>query len=321
MINYTTNLSNSSNQFSVPTKLPCLTINNVEYPINLGINHHLPPIITLIIIALITIVFNGTFLFVAFKSQRIRTLHNILLISLAITDLFTGVVVTPIHAILYIFLMNAKYPCGLFWSRPIAFYAVSIISFSTLALISLEKYLAIIHTYYYQQVITKRKLILMAVAVWVFGTTFSTVSHLIALSHYKIYQLLWFTIPYLGIIFYIAIFYCYGKIFQEIRKVKRRIRVENIIPNNHTSVRESSKAAKITTMVIGALTLCYLPLFTVYILWGVAGKLVSISRSLEVLIKKFAYIIILFNSTLNPVIYYVRMSLVRREFKRIFCLS
>ena len=187
------NLSNcssvlSSNFSTVSSTLPCSTIVfDDEYSANLGTSHYLPLTIAFIIIAVTTVVSNGAFMLVVFRSRRLQTLHNILIISLSITDLFTGVVVTPIYPISYIFMMSKRYPsCVLLWFRLISFNAVSIISFITLAFISFEKYLAIIHTYFYQRVITKRKVIVTALAVWIFGTTFSVSSNLIGLSYPKV---------------------------------------------------------------------------------------------------------------------------------------
>ena len=76
---------------------------------------------------------------------------------------FTGVVVTPIVVVSLTFLMNEKYPCVLYWFWLTLFSAVSLISIFILALISSEKYLVIMHTYYYERVVTRRKRIRMTI--------------------------------------------------------------------------------------------------------------------------------------------------------------
>ena len=310
--------NNSSKNSSSCEEVICHVVFNAKNPENMGTNYYLLLIIALIVIAILTVVSNGAFLLVVSRSRRLQTVHNILLISLSITDFFTGVVVTPITATAFIFLKNKKYPCVLFWLRIISFHAVGIISFGTLALISFEKYLAILHTYFYERIITKRKLTLMAVAIGIFGTTYSLTSHLIGLRYYNVYRLLWMIIPYLGITFYVAIFYCYGKIFQEIKKVNRRISAQNTARSDHIAVREGSKVAMTTAMVIGALTMCYFPALIAYTLWPVNEKQ-QVKKKLEVSMKHITNVIVLLNSTLNPMIYYVKMSSVRRELKHIFC--
>ena len=316
------NTADPSNHSSPSPKLPCRVIFNAKSHPYLGISYYLPLIIALILTALITVACNSAFLFVVFRSPRLRTVHNTLLISLAVTDFLTGLAVTPIYAATLIFVMNEHYPCVLFWFRLISFDAVAIVTFGILALISFEKYLAVIHPYYYQRVIRKRKLILITFVVWTFGTTFSLLSHIISLSHPKIHKLLWLYAPYLGVIFYIAILYCYGRIFQEVRKVERRIAIENTVQTHESAraIRKGSKVAKTTAVVIGALTLCYLPYLIIHILTKETKKLVPIPRKLKIFLKLSSYAVILFNSALNPVICYMRMSSVRREFRRIFCL-
>ena len=201
MANNQINLSGSD---SVSSKLPCHIIDNAGFPVNIGISYCIPLMTALIVIASVTVVSNGGFLFVVSRSRRLQTLHNVFLISLSITDLFTGVVVTPIKAISFIFAMNGKYPCALLWFSVISLDAAGVISFSTIALISIEKYLAILHVFYYQRVVTKRKLMVMAFAVWVFGTTFSSLCHLIGLPYPNVRRILLLSLMYSILEFFIA---------------------------------------------------------------------------------------------------------------------
>ena len=323
--NYKSNLSKTSGQsFNISAaslKFPCQIISNAVQPANLGISYYLLIITALIIIALITLVSNGLFLIVVLRSKRLHTNHNLMLISLSVSDFLTGIIVTPINAISFIYVMNEKYPCWLFWLRTISFHAVSTISLSTLLFISFEKYLAIMYTYYYQRVVTKRKITLIVVGVWIFGISLALIGDLIGLSYPKIRRFLWTYVTYLGVVFYTAIFYFYGRIFREIQKVKRRIAIENTFQSDDSVVRESSKAAKTMVVIIGVLSLCYLPLITAYIMWPPNQTMHSpgLKRS-ELLVKPITIVTVLSSAAMNPAIYYVRMSSVRREFKRIFCL-
>ena len=323
MVIYRNNSSNylpvlPTNYFRASSKVQCRLGFIEENSANPGIICYLPLFTALIIITVIAVISNGGFLIVAFRSRCLQTGHYVFLISLSTVDLFTGIVVTPITAASFIFLMYEKYNCILLNVWLISFHAVCMISLNTVAMISIEKYLAIMHTLYHQRVVTNRKLVIVALVVWIYGVTFSSVSHLIGLSYPEIMKSTTLYASFSGITTYVAIFYCYGKTYQEIRRVKRRIALENTFQNDHTAVREGSKAAKTTAIIIGALTLCYIPLITVYILSGQREKL-KIPGKLEAFVIRFGTVVVLFNSTLNPLIYYIRMSLVRREFKRIFC--
>ena len=320
-INSSDNFSVSSSNYTlISSKLPCQIVHNAGYPINMGTSYYIPMITALIIIALITVVCNGAFLFVAYRSRRLRTVHNTFLVSLSITDFFTGVVVTPLNATSFILLMNGTYPCWVLWLSLISLDAAGIISFCTIALITLEKYLAIMHAFYYRRVVTKRKLIVLAFAVRIFGTSFSPLCHLIGLSYPNVRIIFLLCLNYSGVLFYLIIFYCYGRIFQAIQKVKRRITVENTVENDRTAIKENSNAAKTMVIVIGALTLCYLPSFIEYIWWS-SSKQENIPKESEAVAKFIAIGTILLNSALNPIIYYARMLLVRKEFKVNFCSS
>ena len=315
MVNYKTNSSNNS---SVLSQLPCKVVFNSEYPVNLGHNYYLPLTVALSTIALITVASNGTFLFVVFRSKRLQTRHNILIISLSITDFFTGVMVTPLYAASFIFLMNEKYPCALLCLRLTSFNTASVVSFGTLALISFEKYLAIIHTYYYERVMTKKRLTIMAVTVWIIGITFSTVSHVTGLYHPKIRVLMLSCLTYLGLIVHVAILFFYGRIFYEIQNVRQRIAAQNAVQNDQTVAQDGSKGTKTMAIVMGAFWLCYLPVLIVSLLWK-PGENVTHRSKVELLVRLIADATILLNSVLNPVIYYIRMSLVKTEFSRVCC--
>ena len=318
-INLSDNFSISSSNYSlISSKLPCQIVHNAGYPIDMGTRYYVSLIIALTVIAITTVLSNGVFLFVAYKSQRLQTIHNIFLISLSVTDFFTGLIVTPLNITSFILLMNGTCPCWLLWSSLVSLDAVGIISFCTVALISLEKYLAIMHAFYYQRVITKRRLLLLALAVRIFGLSFSHLCHLIGLSYPKVRKTFLSCLGYSGVIFYLVIFYCYGRIFQEIQKVKRRITVENTVENDPTAIKENSNAAKTMVIVISGLTLCYLPSFTEYIWWS-SNKEGDIPKESEAVSKFIAICTILLNSTLNPIIYYARMLLVRKEFEVNFC--
>ena len=326
MVNYKTNLSNSSllssyNHSPVSLKFPCKLAFNAEHRVYLGAIYYILMATASIVIALITVASNGAFLFAAFSSRRLLTEHNILLISLALADFVTGLIVTPINATSLFFLMIKCYPCLLFWFWITSFNIVSVISYGTLTLISFEKYLAIIHTYYYQRTITKRKLAMMAVTVWASGISFPAVFHVIGQSYPSIRKSLMSYMPYFSLVFHIMILYCYGRIFLEIQRVRRRIAVENTFQsfqNDHAVIQQDSKAAKTMATVIGVLSICYLPLTIAYILWPQSEK-GRVPNKLELMLKPVAAVTVLFNSAINPVIYYARMSSVRREFKRIFC--
>ena len=271
MIDYKHNSSGdslllSTNYSSESSKFPCKVVFNGEHPESLGINYYLPMIIAATIISLLTVISNGAFLFVASRSKRLQTVHNTLLISLSITDFFTGAAVTPIVAVSFTFLMDEKYPCVLFWFWLTLLSAASLISIFILALISFERYLAIMHTYYYERVVTKRKLIIMTLAVWTLGTALPLVGYFTRLISPKTARNVWSYLPCLSATLYVAIFYCYGRMFKEIQRVRRRISVENTYHNGHTALQQSSKTAKTMVLVIAALTLCYLPLMILYIL-------------------------------------------------------
>ena len=310
--------SNSLQNFTAMSPFPCKPLFVKQYPTDLGVTYYLPLIIIVIIIGLSAAVLNGAFLFVVFKTRALQTIHNILLISLSISDFLTGVIVMPFHAIVLTLLIHQKFSCDVFWIWARFFDCVAVVSLLTLTLISFEKYLAIMHPLYYQQIMTKRKIVIMALEIWILGVIESSVLQVVSLSHPNIYKRILVYFPYVVFFFYIVIILIHVRVLKEIHKVRRTIAITNTYQNEHGTVRQNSKAAKMTVIIVAALTACYIPLNIIYILLTHDTNL-GLSGKLELFMELTAHVVVLFNSTLNPIVYYARMSLVRQAFQRIFC--
>ena len=320
MVNYN---SNSSSGVTKTLVFPCKLVYFEQYPTNLGINHYEALIITVIVIGLMVVVSNGVFLFVVLKTRTLQTMHNMLLISLSINDFLTGVTVMPLFASTLVFLLHKEFHCDVFWAWAQSFYSVVIISFGTIVLVSFEKYLAIMHTFYFQRVITKRKIILFALIAWTIGIALPPITYAIGLPYPHIHQWFWLFWSYLGCLFYFAVVYCHARMFKEVMRVRRAIRAQSrwteqhLEHNHHRVIRRHSKVAMTTAIVISALTVCYMPHYLLYIFSAPIHKSGLSGKSL-LLLELITYIVILFNSVLNPIVYYIRMSSVRLAFKRIF---
>ena len=263
---------------------------------------------------LLTICLNGGFLFVAFKSDRLKTCHNILLIFLSATDLFTGVIVFSIKVVRIFLLLRQTITCTIIYCWELSLYILTIISFCHLALISLEKYLAIIHPYYYQRKITKQRLIKTSLIVWFLAILFPVSSFLSRSSFPMYYHWFWALIVYLFLIVYVAMIYIYVRIFVEIKRVQRRVIFKNSSRNQDQSMSQSSKAAKTTAIIIGCFTLCYLPLM-IRDIFRKPIEDINISSQSHYLLWFITQLILQANSLVNPVVYYIRMVAFRREIR------
>ena len=122
--------------------------------------------------ALITFGANTVFLIIYFKTPSLRTPHYFLLMLLAITDISVGLVTQPLFIALKIREIYSIY-------NPILWVAVrgsavyfSGISFFTVTLVSIDRYLAVCHPIKHRNEVIKSRIATMASAAWAVWLTF-----------------------------------------------------------------------------------------------------------------------------------------------------
>lgn len=111
---------------------------------------------------------------VAVKTKRhLQTHLNILLASLALTDLMVGLVVQPLHITTTVFHLQGKGPdevCEIMSAFLVSFFSFSAASLFHLALLSRERYLAIKYPFNHGTVVTKPRLMTASILILVWST-------------------------------------------------------------------------------------------------------------------------------------------------------
>ena len=122
--------------------------------------------------ALITLLANTVFLIIYFKTPSLRTPHYFLLMLLAITDISVGLVTQPLFIALKIREIYSIYNLILWVAvRGSAVY-FSGISFFTVTLVSIDRYLAVCYPIKHRNEVIKSRIATMASAAWAVWLTF-----------------------------------------------------------------------------------------------------------------------------------------------------
>ena len=177
-----------------------------------------------------------------------------------------------------------------------------------LALMYLDRYIAIKHPYRYTNMVTATRLLRSSVFVWIVallstGTSFLTknipLSQLIKVS---------MIIMSSGVA---IIIFCQAALYYETRRHEKQIAANQVSEDNKRKFLTEKKALKLTTTVLLVLVLTYLPLIVVTILYGI-----SFIESLNTvhIASTIVVFLVLINSLINPVIYCIR----RRQFRIAF---
>jgi len=180
-------------------------------------------------------------------------------------------------------------------------------SLSHLAMINVERFIAIKLPLSYETIVTKNRLVCLSALLW-----------MIVIS---------LTVPFPFVdnneIFFIAdihvislclttVFFCQVVLFYETRRHEKRIAIQQVSLEAREKFLKEKKALKVTATVMVFLILCFLPLMFAYLIR--ASNSITTSVDLQYIALSTGLTSAVLNSMVNPIIYCVRI----RQFRVAF---
>ena len=239
----------------------------------------------------LTILLN-TLVIIAVKTRpRLQNMHNLILASMAGTDLAVGMVAQPVFIAREISRQTGgsiSMYCKLSTITLITASLLCIPSLFHLALISVERLIAMKYSLRYNDIATKRRLTatLTIALCWLFAAINVTIRLTVARIT-----------VFFAIIITPVIFYCHVSVYFVCRRHLHQMKSEQNSSEATTKFLEDRKAWKTTSIVLGGLLLSFLP----QLLSSSARRQFSIPLLNSV--EPLAFSCVMLNSILNPVIY------------------
>ena len=259
-----------------------------------------------------TVLLNILVMIAVKTTPRLRNNCNILLASLAGTDLIVGALSQPLFVADQIYRLTGNFEshsvCALnFVGGSSAVFCVTA-STQHLAILSIERYIAICYPYKYPKMVTKRSLGATVVFAWsaaVFLTglmVIYTINNTLALVLHRFVVIASISI----------LIFCQTAVYREACIQMRKIKAQQISMEAKQTFLKEKKALGTTTIVIGVLLFSYVPLIVFRLVLNPLLSSPVVEFALEAAFRSLVFC----NSVCNPLIYCVRNSEFRRAFKR-----
>lgn len=255
---------------------------------------------------------------VVYAIFRTPTLHNppnILLCSLAFTDLFVGCMVQPLSIAHTTVLISGKpFSCAMWRAKEILLLLFMYVSMVTLVTISTERWLALHYHLRYQQIVTVRRTLLIISIAW-FSSTTSIIAWPLGLDFRA------FTALGLAVITIAAIVlvFMYVRIFLILRRHRSLIENQVKLHPPSVNIRKHRKSSATMLYVVVLFFIFYSPTF--YAMINFLDSTPEVFSVEHTVLWEVAKTTALINSSANPLMYYWRMREIRRAVRSVFSHS
>ena len=263
-----------------------------------------------------TILMNVLVIVLVKTRHQLQTKHNILLACLAGTDLLVGAIVQPSFAVAEIFVLKGlslKDFCRNFLGVANFFFVPFSASLFHLALLSAERYAAMKYSLRYHSIVTTTRIKSAVIFSWVI----TILSGLRSLGDFKILQLLVRPIYFAFRIFtLITIVNCHVSVYFITRRHEKQIQAAQVSPEAVANFLKEKKAFRTTSIIIGVLIMCYIPL----VLSGTVKRFVPTGHFVSVVLTLVHPVLLsltLLNSECNPFIYCFGNETFRKAFVKL----
>ena len=228
-----------------------------------------PLIVLLSIMCLLIVAVNGLVIFLINMKKSLRTLTNLFLASLALSDLMSGLLGIPL---LVICLVKDAIKVCVSSSIIIRFTAIS--SVCHVLLIACDRYIFIVHSINYHFLVTKRRAIVAIMAIWLLSflssviqlswqnlqegalTEFDETAEEIDIKYSVACIALFFAIPLL------LMCYLYGYIFHiSFKRNKRDRQLSKNLQQPHRSLLQEWRGRSVLLITMVIFAGCWLPFF------------------------------------------------------------
>ena len=257
-------------------------------------------IIVLSILACPSTILLNLLVIISVKTKpHLKTISNIVIGCLAVTDTLMGIIGQPLFVAARILTLRAETSSDFCAVKDLSRNINRILGGATvfhLIVMNVERYIAIKHPFQHITIVTKSRVLRSSAVAWI---AIFIVTLPLALTDESIY----ITVNNTVLLFSMAvIFYCQVVIYWETHRQERQIADHQASVEARKKFLKEKKAFKLATTVLVTLIISYLPTFVARILM----KMSVLSANEAAVITFSSTFVLILNSLTNPIIYCVR---------------
>ena len=256
----------------------------------------------------VTTVLNALIIVAVKTKNQVRTKSNIALACLSSTDAVMGVIGLPLFSSWLIVELQGDTSgiyCILIGFSRTSLRLLGIVSLLHLAMVNVERYIAIKHPLRYEVIVTEARLIGVSALLW----TITLLLTFLTSNNYVQFDI------GLTSLCIASIFSCQVVLYYETRRHEEKIALQQVSVEAREKFLREKKALKQTTTVIFCLIICYLPIIISRVFISTFVILNSVNSVYFVHFTGVFFVIS--NSLLNPIIHCVRMKKFRLALKEL----
>ena len=257
---------------------------------------------------------NVTMIFALQKASSIPTTSRILVQSLTLTDLSVGLVGHPLY-IVVIAGIQQNYGCEDIHVTLMVFFIVSaslvVVSLQIVALIGVDRFLAITLHLRYNELITPKRVVILVASVWIFTLSVVFIG---VFFYFQVGEIVLLAVGYASVILLGII---YMKVYLVARRHQASINSQAQATSSLNLARNKNLAIK-TLYVFVVFELCVLPYLITLTVILISDPSVVLQGTVQL-----ATVLMMLNSSLNPIVFGWKMGeirqIVKNKVKTLFC--
>lgn len=255
---------------------------------------------------------NAAIIFALQKASSIPTTAKILMQSLAVTDLSSGFFTHPLY-IAVVARIRQSHECKHVQEVLMAFFVISTVlvsvSFQVVTLIGIDRFLSITLHLRYNQLVTPKRIIAVVASAWVFSLS---IVFVVVFIEFRVGEIVLLVLGYAGMLSLCIVnfkVYSVARRHQAIIQSQAQVTAHHL-SNTTNSARNVNLAVKVLYVFVVFL-FCNLPYLIILTVLLISGPNVVLQGTIQ-----FSTVLMMLNSSLNPVVFGLKMKEIRQIIKR-----